>query len=174
ETSGELARWLGRSLPATLLWDHPSPARLARHLAGEPATAEHRQLGGGPASSASEPIAVIGLGCRVPGADDLDAFWDLLASGSDAVGLVPTERLDAGTYRTHLPADSHAHRAGFLDHVDQFDAAFFNIAPVEAAHIDPQQRLLLEVGWRALEHAGIAPASLAGCPSSDDLRLVRR
>jgi len=163
ETSDDLARWLGHSLPATLLWDYPSPAQLARHLAGGPAPAEARQSGDSLAlATTNEPIAVIGLGCRFPGADDLDAFWNLLASGSDAVRRVPRERIEAGTYRTHLPAGSHAHRAGFLDQVDQFDAAFFNIAPVEATHIDPQQRLLLEVGWRALEHAGLPPANLAG------------
>ncbi|MFG3056872.1 beta-ketoacyl synthase N-terminal-like domain-containing protein, partial [Kitasatospora sp. NPDC048239] len=103
-------------------------------------------------SDLSAPIAVIGLSCRLPGAPDPTAFWELLSRGEDAVGTPPAERWSAAA-----PA-----RGAFLDEVDRFDAAFFGISPREAAAMDPQQRLLLELGWEALEEAGIVPASLAG------------
>ncbi|MFJ9697877.1 beta-ketoacyl synthase N-terminal-like domain-containing protein, partial [Kitasatospora sp. NPDC101183] len=103
-------------------------------------------------SDHSAPIAVIGLSCRLPGAPDPSAFWELLSHGKDAVGAPPAGRWSA---------DAPAHGA-FLDRVDHFDAAFFGIAPREAAAMDPQQRLLLELGWEALEEAGIVPATLAG------------
>ncbi|MFF6888798.1 SDR family NAD(P)-dependent oxidoreductase [Streptomyces sp. NPDC012421] len=100
----------------------------------------------------SAPIAVVGLACRLPGAPDPDAFWELLGRGEDAVGEPPAARWSASAPR----------RAALLDEVDRFDAAFFGIAPREAAAMDPQQRLMLELGWEALEEAGIVPGSLAG------------
>ncbi|MGW5000826.1 SDR family NAD(P)-dependent oxidoreductase [Streptomyces hydrogenans] len=100
----------------------------------------------------SAPIAVVGLACRLPGAPDPDAFWELLGRGEDAVGEPPADRWSASAPR----------RAALLDEVDRFDAAFFGIAPREAAAMDPQQRLMLELGWEALEEAGIVPGSLAG------------
>ncbi|MEW2124215.1 SDR family NAD(P)-dependent oxidoreductase [Streptomyces sp. NPDC007259] len=103
-------------------------------------------------SAHSAPIAVIGLACRLPGASDPAAFWDLLSRGGDAVGEAPADRRPAG-----VPA-----RGGFLDEVDRFDAPFFSVPPREAAAMDPQQRLLLELGWEALEEAGIVPGTLAG------------
>ncbi|MGX1676038.1 beta-ketoacyl synthase N-terminal-like domain-containing protein, partial [Streptomyces sp. NPDC055400] len=103
-------------------------------------------------SAHSAPIAVIGLACRLPGAPDPAAFWELLSRGEDAVGEAPAGRRSAG---------APAHGA-FLDEVDRFDAGFFGIPPREAAAMDPQQRLLLELGWEALEEAGIVPGVLAG------------
>ncbi|TXS34815.1 type I polyketide synthase, partial [Streptomyces sp. OR43] len=103
-------------------------------------------------SAHSAPIAVIGLACRLPGAPDPAAFWQLLSRGEDAVGEAPAGRRSAGA-----PA-----RGGFLDEVDRFDAGFFGVPPREAAAMDPQQRLLLELGWEALEEAGIVPGVLAG------------
>ncbi|MEV6470508.1 type I polyketide synthase, partial [Kitasatospora sp. NPDC051702] len=103
-------------------------------------------------SDHSAPIAVIGLSCRLPGAPDPSAFWELLRRGADAVGEPP-----AGRWSAAAPQ-----RGAFLDRVDHFDAGFFGIAPREAAAMDPQQRLLLELGWEALEEAGIVPGSLAG------------
>ncbi|MFD9728004.1 beta-ketoacyl synthase N-terminal-like domain-containing protein, partial [Streptomyces sp. NPDC059072] len=100
----------------------------------------------------SAPIAVVGLACRLPGADDPTAFWRLLSRGEDAVGEPP-----AGRWSASAPA-----KGAFLDEVDRFDADFFGISPREAAAMDPQQRLMLELGWEALEEAGILPGSLAG------------
>lgn len=113
-----------------------------------------------------EPIAVVGIGCRFPGhATDPASFWALLERGVDAIGTVPPDRWDAD--RLYHPDPDHpgtmtTRSGGFLDGVDQFDAAFFGIAPAEAATMDPQQRLLLEVAWEALERSGVAPGSLRG------------
>ncbi|SES32606.1 type I polyketide synthase PikAI [Lentzea xinjiangensis] len=103
-----------------------------------------------------EPIAVVGMACRAPGARDLQDFWRLLRSGEDAISAVPSDRWDTGT------APQNARFGGFVDDVAGFDAEFFGISPREAAAMDPQQRLVLELSWTALEDAGIVPATLAG------------
>jgi acyl transferase domain-containing protein/acyl carrier protein len=108
----------------------------------------------------TEPLAIVGLGCRLPGAPDAQAFWELLRIGGDAIRDIPPERWDAAR---HSPPDlSVVHKAGLLDRVDGFDAEFFGIAGREAQLMDPQQRLFLEVAWEALESAGIPPSSLRG------------
>src|SRR5579884_2585264 len=113
-----------------------------------------------------EPIAVIGLGLRFPGgANDPEAFWQLLRNGVDAIRDVPPERWDREAYYDpdpDAPGKMNIRCGGFLDGVDKFDAQFFGIAPREATSMDPQQRLLLEVAWEALEHAGQAPRELLG------------
>ena len=107
----------------------------------------------GPAGAA---VAVVGMACRVPGADSVGAFWQLLSTGTDAITDVPADRgwdlADLAPYR----------RGGFLDRVADFDARFFGISPREAEAMDPRQRLALELSWEALEDAGAAPASLRG------------
>ncbi|GAA1661409.1 hypothetical protein GCM10009733_068920 [Nonomuraea maheshkhaliensis] len=116
-------------------------------------------------STSTEPVAVIGVGCRFPGAHGPAAYWELLIGGRDAVGEVPEgrwEAFDDGTARTEAVLGGVTRHGGFLDDVAGFDAEFFGIAPGEAAAMDPQQRLLLETAWEALQHAGIAPGSLAG------------
>ncbi|HEY7771505.1 polyketide synthase, partial [Longimicrobium sp.] len=114
----------------------------------------------------TEPIAVVGVGCRFPGgADGPDAFWRLLREGRDAIGEVPAERWDAGAFYDpdpEAPGKMYTRQGGFLGGIDGFDPRFFGIAPREAANLDPQHRLLLEVSWEALEHAGISPPGLAG------------
>ena len=114
----------------------------------------------------TEPIAIVGMGCRFPGgADDADGFWALLRNGVDAVREVPRDRWDVDAYydpRPDVPGKAYGRWGAFLDGVDGFDPQFFGIAPREAAGIDPQQRLLLEVTWEALEKAGIAPDRLSG------------
>ncbi|RNF92751.1 polyketide synthase, partial [Streptomyces botrytidirepellens] len=110
-------------------------------------------------------IAVVGMGCRFPGAAGTDAFWDLLMGGGDAVTGVPADRFDIG--RAYDPTPGRPGRTvsrhgGFLDDAFGFDAAFFGIAPVEAESMDPQARLLLHVVWEALEDAGLVPERLAG------------
>ncbi|MCO1582763.1 acyltransferase domain-containing protein, partial [Crossiella sp. SN42] len=105
-----------------------------------------------------DAIAVVGLACRLPGADGPAEFWRLLSEGRDAVTTVPADRWDAGEF-------DHPGQGGFLDRVDLFDPGFFGIAPREAAAMDPQQRLVLELGWESLEHAGIRPGALVGSRS---------
>lgn len=116
----------------------------------------------------SEPIAVVGLGCRLPAADGPEAFWELLSEGRDAITEVPRERWDVDALydpQPGTPGKVYSRCGGFLDDVESFDAAFFGISAREAANVDPQQRLLLEVAWEALEHAGIAPSSLKATPT---------
>ena len=112
------------------------------------------------------PIAVIGIGCRLPGsANDPATFWQNLKNGVDGVREVPPDRWDVNTVYDpdpNAPGKTYVRQAGFIDRVDGFDPQFFGIAPREAVAMDPQQRLLLEVAWEALENAAIAPDSLAG------------
>jgi len=114
----------------------------------------------------TEPIAVIGMGCRIPGcAEGPGAFWALLSGGVDAIREVPADRWDVDAWYDadpEAPGKIYSRHGGFLDGIDRFDPTFFGISPREAAGIDPQQRLLLEVAWEALEHAGVAPPSLMG------------
>jgi acyl transferase domain-containing protein len=112
-----------------------------------------------------EPLAVIGMGCRFPGADSPEAFWQLLHNGVDATSDIPADRWDIEAYydpEPGKPGKMYTRRGGFLERVDGFDPHFFGIAPREAVGIDPQQRLLLEVAWEALEHAGLSPEKLCG------------
>ncbi|MFZ1085639.1 MAG: type I polyketide synthase [Terracidiphilus sp.] len=112
-----------------------------------------------------EPVAIIGMACRFPGAPNLDAFWSLLHDGVDAVGEVPPNRWKIDQYydpNPDVPGKMYTRYGAFLENVDQFDAHFFGITPREALSMDPQQRLLLEVTWEALEHAGLPPSRLVG------------
>ncbi len=112
-----------------------------------------------------EPIAIVGIGCRFPGAASPSAYWRLLCDGVDAIGTVPADRWDADAWYDPDPAapgKMTSRSGGFLSEIDQFDPEFFGIAPREAELMDPQQRLLLEVAWEALEDAAIDPATLAG------------
>ncbi|WP_406069065.1 SDR family NAD(P)-dependent oxidoreductase [Micromonospora sp. NBC_01638] len=113
-----------------------------------------------PAGDPTQLLAVVGMAGRFPNAPDLDAFWQLLADGGDAIRPVPPERWDATAQLD--PERAVQDVGGFLDGVDQFDPGFFGISPREAADIDPQQRLMLEVAWRALEDAGQPAAALRG------------
>ena len=111
-----------------------------------------------------EPIAIIGIGCRFPGAITPEAFWHLLCNQIDAIAPIPSERQNLHSCFIPSPSSSQAQliQGGFLEQIDQFDPQFFGIAPQEAVSIDPQQRLLLEVTWEALEDAGLVPQKLSG------------
>jgi acyl transferase domain-containing protein len=104
------------------------------------------------------PVAIVGIGCRFPGgAKDADSFWRLLSEGRDTITEIPQNRIDIGHYFDPEPATPGrmmTRWGGFLDHIDEFDAAFFRISPREAERMDPQQRLLLETAWEAFEDAG--------------------
>lgn len=112
------------------------------------------------------PVAVVGIGCRLPGGIGSPAeFWDLLSAGRDTYGVIPADRWARYRHRTPQFATAIEHTVtggSFLPDIERFDAEFFGISPREAAVMDPQQRLLLEVTWEALEHAGIVPGELAG------------
>jgi acyl transferase domain-containing protein/NADPH-dependent curcumin reductase CurA/short-subunit dehydrogenase len=114
----------------------------------------------------SEPIAVVGIGCRFPGGvRSGDEFWQFLHGHGDAVSEIPAERWDSDRYYgpdSNAEGRMNTRWGGFLENVDQFDASFFGISPREASAMDPQQRLLLEVAWETLWDAGIAPDQLGG------------
>lgn len=155
-------------LPNTLAFDYPTTSQLATHLA--------EQLGGLSQAGSKKPtvvqrtvdtdaVAIVGLACRFPGAPNKDAYWQLLSNQVDAISEVPAERWDIDAYYDpdpDAPGKMTTRYGGFIDGIDQFDAAFFGIAPREAIELDPQQRLLLELSWQALEDANIAPATLVG------------
>ena len=120
----------------------------------------------------TEPIAVVGMGCRFPGGvNSPEQYWQLLQDGRSGIVRVPAERWDADAYYSDdntVPGTICNREGGFLTtwEPDEFDAGFFSIAPREAAAMDPQQRLLLEVAWEALEDAGIPPHTIRGTQTS--------
>ncbi|MCX6049160.1 MAG: AMP-binding protein, partial [Chloroflexi bacterium] len=175
-----LGEWLACPLLPILAWNFPTVAALAQHLAAggqlptpaapplDPTTVPARFSTDEAAAKQlqSEAIAVIGLGCRLPG--DINtpaALWTALHNGLDTVRTIPATRWDVEAYYDPTPATTgkmYVRTGSFLDDIDQFDAHFFGLTPSEAASLDPQQRLLLEVTWEALEHGGLAPARLQG------------
>ncbi|MCX6047813.1 MAG: type I polyketide synthase, partial [Chloroflexi bacterium] len=114
----------------------------------------------------AEPIAIIGIGCRLPGGVTSPAsFWQLLEQGVDAITEIPTDRWNIQKFfdpEPSKPGHTYVKWGGFVDKIDQFDAQFFGISPREAAVMDPQHRMLLETTWEALEDGGQVPAQLAG------------
>src|SRR5713101_7328550 len=163
--SGDLEDWLKRRLSPTLAYDYPTIVTLARHLAGESADLELDSRRGANEEAPTEPIAIVGIGCRFPGAKDPESFWRLLHDGLDAITEVPVDRWDINSLydpNPGTPGRMSTRWGGFLEQVDQFDPHFFGISPREASRMDPQQRLLLEVAWEGLEDAGQAPHRHSG------------
>jgi acyl transferase domain-containing protein/acyl-CoA synthetase (AMP-forming)/AMP-acid ligase II/NADPH:quinone reductase-like Zn-dependent oxidoreductase/acyl carrier protein len=150
---------LQRPVSTVLIYDYPSLAQLRRRLldAAPPDEAPPAE----PRRVADEPVAVIGMACRFPGAPDLGAFRRLLDEGRSGVGPFPAGRLDdLGAFGAALAEGRYP--GGYLQEVSGFDPLFFGVSPREAEQMDPQQRLLLEVAWEALEHAGVPGSALAG------------
>lgn len=163
-----LQEHLGITLESTCIIDHPKVNSLLGEVnraleadtGTEVPTAETRSVNRGHrlAPSRTEPIAVVGMSFRLPGdIRTLKQLWTVLDEGIDVVGPVPPARwahsgLDTGEITTT--------EGGYLSDVEEFDAGFFNISPVEAVHIDPQQRLLLELTWEAFEDAGMDPRAV--------------
>src|SRR5262249_40306352 len=115
-----------------------------------------------------EPIAIVAVSCRFPGAADPDAFWEVLSGGIDAIREVPDDRFDIDEFYDpdpEIPGKIYSRFGGYLDGIDGFDPEFFGISPREAVWIDPQQRLMLETAWEGLERAGYSPGTLRGSRS---------
>ncbi|WP_410635050.1 type I polyketide synthase [Amycolatopsis sp. cmx-4-83] len=152
-------------LPATLVFDHPTPAAVARLLLAGLFGDDERA---GPArrtrARTDDPVVIVGMSCRYPGGvRSPDDLWTMVANGHDAVGPFPRDRgWDLATLAAGASATTYG---GFLDGIDRFDAAFFGISPREALAMDPQQRQVLETSWEALEDAGIDPLGLRATPT---------
>ena len=156
-----------------LVWDYLSTQSFSHRLAGNAngngnahgnGNHKHRQENR-PETSGVDPIAIVGIGCRFPGAEGLEEFWTLLRDGVDAISEIPRDRWDIDALYDPLPGTTgkmSTRWGGFLSGIDRFDPHFFGISPREASAMDPQQRLLLEVTWEALENAGQPPDKLAG------------
>ena len=141
--SAELEDYLGKKLSPTVVYDYPNISSLAHYLSqGSVAVTTATP------KATEDEIAIVGLGCRFPGANNPEEFWNLLIEGKSAIQKC--DRWEGSQY------------GGFIADVDKFDPSFFGITPRETQRMDPQQRLLLEVSWEALENANIAPQSLAG------------
>ncbi|MFB6576660.1 SDR family NAD(P)-dependent oxidoreductase [Streptomyces sp. NPDC056402] len=170
ELRNRLNQATGVRLPATLVFDHPSPVAVARLILTEvgavaeapsPTKRSRRRV------VTDEPLAIVGMSCRYPGGvTSPEELWELVAAGRDAVSGLPTDRgWDVeGLYDPDPDqiGKVYTRGGGFLDRPGDFDAEFFGISPREALAMDPQQRLLLEASWEALEDAGIDPTSVRG------------
>ncbi|MGW2118723.1 type I polyketide synthase [Streptomyces zhihengii] len=180
-TSVELRNRLGAAtgitLPATVVFDHPTPRDLAAHLRGTLLGDADDGADGAPDAAAAarpgaaddDPVVVVGMGCRLPGGVDTpDELWQLVVEERDAVAGLPEDRgwdVDALVAAgLDVPGMRFVRQGGFLRDASRFDAAFFGIGDDEALAMDPQHRLLLELSWETLERSGTAPGSLRGAP----------
>lgn len=164
-----LSKVINRELDPTILWNYPTIESLSSFI--KSSFEEEEQSSGSQKMNAQseeelgqEGIAIIGIGCRFPGANNKDEFWNVLRQGVDAISKVPNERWDINEYNAHSSKAGKkiTNWGGFLTNIDQFDTRFFGISPREAELMDPQQRILLEVCWEALEDAGIPMEKVNG------------
>jgi acyl transferase domain-containing protein/acyl carrier protein len=190
-----LVNALGIDMPASIMFDTATPANLIEHINNlllQKAQVDIQSVKVSMDDNATplqpdqdaavkDAIAIIGMACRFPGADSVDAFWSLLEKGECAVSKVPLERWDVTRYTREDTSHTGHHFGGFIDDIDLFDPHHFGITHVEANNMDPQQRILLEVSWRALEDAGFSwrpelterTGVFIGITASDYLQLVK-
>lgn len=169
--SGELENLLGTQLDATIAYEYPTIAQLAKRLIdGAPSTSStnrsaRRSMNAGDATSPEQrDIAIIGMASRFPGAADADEYWQLLVEGRAGTGELPDGRWDEylGDPVMASKMESVNTAGGYLEDIAAFDNEFFGLSPLEATNMDPQQRIMLELTWHALENAGLPANELRG------------
>jgi phthiocerol/phenolphthiocerol synthesis type-I polyketide synthase D len=145
-------------------------------MSAEQQTALDEQFTKASRIATAEPIAVVGIGCRLPGGVvGPESYWKFLTAGEDAIGEIPADRWNADEFYdpdTFAPGRMASKWGGFVDDVAGFDAEFFGISPREAEAMDPQQRLMLEVAFEALEHAGVSRRSSRSAGRRHDGRVL--
>jgi len=169
ELRRRMEQGVGKEIPVTLVMDHPRISDVADYLLGD-VLGLNEQAKSAPQRTAAttrtdEPIAIVAVSCRFPGAPDPEAFWEVLSGGVDVIREVPEDRFDIDEFYDPDPevaGKTYTRFGGFLDGIDGFDPEFFGISPREAVWIEPQQRLMLETVWEGLERAGYAPSALRG------------
>jgi acyl transferase domain-containing protein/acyl carrier protein len=169
ELRRRMEQGVGAEIPITLVMDYPRISDVADYLLGDVLGLSEQakpapQLAS-PSTGTNDPIAIIAVSCRFPGAPNPEAFWEVLSGGVNAIGEVPEDRFDIDEFYDpdqDAPGKTYTRFGGFLDGIDGFDPEFFGISPREAVWIEPQQRLMLETTWEGLERAGYAPATLRG------------
>ncbi|MDT5064468.1 MAG: hypothetical protein QOK02_623, partial [Mycobacterium sp.] len=169
ELRRRIEQGVGKEIPITLVMDYPRLSDVADYLLGDVLGLNEQAAKPAVVTSVTtrtdEPIAIVAVSCRFPGAPDPEAFWELLSGGVDAIQEIPEDRFDIDEFYDPDPEIAgkiYTRYGGFLDGIDGFDPEFFNISPREAVWIEPQQRLVLETVWEGLERAGYAPAELRG------------
>jgi acyl transferase domain-containing protein/NADPH:quinone reductase-like Zn-dependent oxidoreductase/acyl carrier protein len=173
ELRRRLEHAVGKELPATLAMDYPRITDVADYLLGDVLSiggqVPSAQVPAQPAPVVTmhtdEPIAIVSVACRFPGAPDPEQYWELLSGAVDAIREIPDDRFDVDEYYDpdpEAPGKIYTRYGGYLESIDGFDPEFFGISPREAVWMDPQQRLMLEIAWEGLERAGYSPAALRG------------
>ncbi|HEV2620312.1 MAG TPA: beta-ketoacyl synthase N-terminal-like domain-containing protein, partial [Acidobacteriaceae bacterium] len=164
--AGDFERWLETELPVTLFYDCDSIRKVVEYVS----TTTSGSVPRSPSPTAralplQEPIAIVGMSCRFPGAQNLSEFWELLTSCKDAISEVPPTRWDLDAVYDPVigtPGKMNTRYGGFIPDIEEFDADAFGIAPREAERMDPQQRAMLEVAWEAFEDAGLNRDTVRG------------
>lgn len=170
EFATRLQRQVGKAfaIPPTLAFDYPSVSKLTDFLSNLISSVPAAQAPKTEAAATvtfendEESVAIIGMGCRFPGADGISDYWELLRNGVDATSQIPNDRWDIDALYDPTPKNGkiYTKRGGFLKDIAEFDAEFFGLSKEDAIWMDPQHRMMLEVSWHALQNAGIDPKNI--------------